>query len=102
MSFPVTLMWQVCFVKSLLWHKTSPTVDFPTRIPDCDDDQPNLLDLFICSNSDYCTVASHPPLGKSDHIVSVDVKFVVKSTNEHPYHRVLSTLQQDRLGCALA
>ena len=35
-------------------------------------------------------LASHPPLGKSDHmVVSVDVKFVVKSTNEHPYHRLL-------------
>ena len=61
-------------------------VDFPTRIPDCDDHQPYLLDLFLCSNPD-CTVASHPPLGKSD----VDVKFVVKSTNEHSYlHSVYS------------
>ena len=36
------------------------------------------------------TLASHPPLGESDHmVVSVDVKFVVKSTNEHPYHRTV-------------
>ena len=61
-------------------------VDFPIRIPDRDDHQPYLLDLFLCSNPDSCTVASHSPLGKSDHkVVSVDVKFVVKSTNEHPY-----------------
>ena len=65
-------------------------VDFPTRIPDCVDHQPYLLDLFLCSNPDSCTVTSHPPLGRSDHIVvSVDVKFVVKSTNEHPYHRTV-------------
>jgi hypothetical protein len=65
-------------------------VDFPTRIPDRVDHQPYLLDLFICSNPDSCTVASHPPLGRSDHIVvCVDVKFVVKSTNEHPYHRTV-------------
>ena len=65
-------------------------VDFPTRIPDRDDHQPYLLDLFLCSNPDSCTVASHPPLGRSDHmVVSVDVKFVVKSTNEHPYHRTV-------------
>ena len=58
---------------------TSPQiVDFPTRIPDRDDHQPYLLDIFL---------VSHPPLGKSEHmVVSVDVKFVVKSTNEHPYH----------------
>ena len=60
-------------------------VDFSVRIPDRDDDLPYLLDLFLCSNPDSCTVASHPPLGKSDHmVVSVDVQFVVKSTNEHP------------------
>ena len=71
-------------------------VDFPTRIPYCDDHQPYLLDLFLSSNPDSCTVASHTPLGKSDHIVvSVDVKFVVKSTNEHPYHR---TAYSYRLG----
>ena len=65
-------------------------VDFPTRIPDRVDHQPYLLDLFLCSNPDSCTVTSHPPLGRSDHIVvSVDVKFVVKSTNEHPYHRTV-------------
>ena len=35
-------------------------------------------------------MASHPPLGKSDHmVVSVDVKFVVQSTNEDPYHRTV-------------
>ena len=38
----------------------SQIVDFPTCIPDCDDHQPYLLDLFLCSNPDSCTVASHP------------------------------------------
>ena len=38
-------------------------VDFPTHIPDHDDHQPFLLDLFFCSNPDSCTVPSHPPLG---------------------------------------
>ena len=62
-------------------------VDFPTHIPDHADHQPYLLDLSLCSNPDYCTVASHPPLGKSDHmVVSFDVKFVFKSTNEYPCH----------------
>ena len=65
-------------------------VDFPTHIPDRDDHQPYLLDLFLCSNPDSCTDASHPPLGKSDHmVVSAGVKFVVKSTDEHPYNRTV-------------
>ena len=60
-------------------------VDFPTFILDRDNHQPYLLGLFLCSNPYSCTVSSHPPLGKSDHmVVSVDLKFVVKSTNEHP------------------
>ena len=64
--------------------------DFPTRIPDRDDHQPYLLDTFRCSNPDSCTVASRPPLGKSDHmVVSVDVQFVAKSTNEHPRHHTV-------------
>ena len=81
-------MLQVCFVKSLLAQDLTQIVDFLTRIPYRDDHQPYLLDLFICSNPDSCTVASHPLVGNSDHmIVSADVKFVVKSRNEHPYHR---------------
>ena len=44
-------------------------VDFPTCIPDRVDHQPYLPDLFLCSNPDSCTVTSHPPLGRSDHIV---------------------------------
>ena len=64
-------------------------VDFPTRITDRDDHQPYLLDLFLCSNLDCCTVASYPPLGKSDRmVVCVDGKCLVKSTNDH--HTVYS------------
>ena len=65
-------------------------VDFPIHIPDRDDHQPYILDLFLCSNPDSCTVTSHHPLEKSDHVVvSVTVMFVVKSTNEHPYHHTV-------------
>ena len=56
-------------------------VDFPTHISNRDDHQPYLLDLFLCFNPDFCTVTSHPPLRKFDHMV-VDVQFVVKSTND--------------------
>ena len=78
-----------CFEFALA-HDITQIVDFPTRIPDRDDHQPYLLDLFLCSIPDLCTVISHPPLGKSDHmVVGVDVNFVVKSANEHPYHRTV-------------
>ena len=95
---PISLMLQISFVKSLLCHKTTQIVDFPTHIPGSDDCQPYLLDIFLCSNPDTCIVASHTPLGKSDHIVvSVDAKFVVKSTNEHPYHRTVYKMDWDGL-----
>ena len=71
-------------------HDLAQIVDFPTRVPDRDDQQPYLIDQFLCSNPDSCTVASHPPVGKSDHmVVSVDVKFVVKSAHEYPCHRTV-------------
>ena len=62
-------------------------VSFPMRIPDRTEHDPYLLDLFLCSNPDKCSVSPHPPLGTSDHLViSVHMDFMVKSTNEHPYH----------------
>ena len=65
-------------------------VDFPTRIPDREDHQPYLLDLFLCSNPEMCSASAHPPLGNSDHlVVSVDVDFIDKSNKEHPYHRTV-------------
>ena len=49
-------------------------VDLPTHVPDRDDHRPFLLDLFLCSNPDSSTVASHSPLGKSEHmVVGVDM-----------------------------
>ena len=32
-----------------------------TCIPNSDDHPSYIRDLFLCSNPDYCTVASHPP-----------------------------------------
>ena len=74
-------------------------VDFPTRIPDRDDHQPYLLDLFLYYNPDSCAVASHPPLGKSDHmVVSVDAGFVVKSIKCASLTSYCLLIQQGGLG----
>ena len=73
-----------------LAHDLTQIVGFPTHIPDREDHHPYLLDLFLCSNPDSCSVSSHPPLGKSDHVVvGVDVNYLVKANNEHPYHRTV-------------
>ena len=85
MSFPYH--WCCRSVLSGVWYG-KPDCRFPYSHSCKYDHQPYLL----CSNPDSCTVASHPPLEKYDDlVVSVDVKFVVKSTNEHPYHRTVYT-----------
>ena len=50
-------------------------VNFPTRIPDCDSHSPALLDLFISSDASICSTMVFPPLGNSDHVVSVSIDF---------------------------
>ena len=51
-------------------------VNFPTRIPDCDSDNPALLDLFLTSDASVCSTMAFPPLGNSDHdVVSVSIHF---------------------------
>ena len=63
-------------------------VNFPTRIPDRVDHRPSLLDLFLTSNPDICSISGSAPLGKSDHVVvSVDVSLNSRSIQEPPVHR---------------
>ena len=51
-------------------------VNFPTQIPDCDNDSPALLDLFLSSDASICFTVAFPPLGNSDHVVvSVSIDF---------------------------
>ena len=63
-------------------------VDFPTRIPDCDSHSPALLDLFISSDASICSTMAFPPLGNSDHVVSVSIDFPTNSKQDAPFHRI--------------
>ena len=51
-------------------------VNFPTQIPDCDSHSPVLLDLFLASDASICSTMAFPPLGNSDHVVSVSIEFI--------------------------
>ena len=65
------------------------SVNFPTRIPDCDSHSPALLDLFISSDASICSAMAFPPLGNSDHvIVSVSIDLPINSKQGTPIHRV--------------
>ena len=87
-QFPCHWCCRSVLFNSYLWHTTSPRLQISLL---------TFLSVMIISHiflSYYfvliLTFASHPSLGKSDHmVVSVDVKFVVKSTNEHPYHHTV-------------
>ena len=60
-------------------------VQFPTRIPDRPGDLPNILDLFLSSNSVPYTVKNLPPLGNSDHhLISVSSPFISNRSLERP------------------
>ena len=40
-----------------------------------DSHSPALLDLFISSDASICSTMAFPPLGNSDHVVSVSIDF---------------------------
>ena len=61
-------------------------VDFPTRIPDCDSHSSALLDFFLSSDASICSTMAFPPLGNSDHVVSVSIDFPTNSQQDAPFH----------------
>ena len=63
-------------------------VDFPTRIPDCDSHSPALLDLFLSSDASICSTMAFPPLGNSDHVVSVSIDFPSYSQRDALFHLI--------------
>ena len=63
-------------------------VNFPTRIPDCDSHNPPLLDLFLSSDTSISSTMAFPPLGNSDHVVSVSIDFPTNSQRDALFHRI--------------
>ena len=60
-------------------------IDCPTLIPDCDSHSPALLDLFLYSDATICSTMAFPPLGNSDHVVSVSIDFPSNSQQDAPF-----------------
>ena len=61
-------------------------VSFPTRIPNYHSHSPALLDLFISSDRSFCSIVAFPPLGNSDHVVSVPIEFSLNSRGDVTFH----------------
>ena len=63
-------------------------VNFPTRIPDCHSQSPALLDFFLSSDTSTYSTMAFPPLGNSDHVVSVSIDFPSYSKWDAPFHHI--------------
>ena len=70
-------------------------VNFPTRTANCDAHSPALLDLVLSSDASICSTKAFPPLGNSDHVVSVSIDFPSKSQRDAPFHRIAYDYSRD-------
>ena len=57
-------------------------VNFPTRILECDSHSPAPMDFFLSSDASICSTMAFPPLGNSDHVVSVTIDFPSNSQRD--------------------
>ena len=62
-------------------------VNFPFGIPDCDFHSSPLLQLFLSSDASICSTIAFPPLGNSDHVVSVSIDFPSNSQRDASFRR---------------
>ena len=63
-------------------------VNFPTQIQDCNSHSPALLDSFLSSETSVCSTMAFPPLGNSNHVVSVSIDFPSNSQWDAPFHYI--------------
>ena len=63
-------------------------VNFPTQIPDCNSHSPALLDSFLSSETSICSTMAFPPLGNSNHVVSVSIDFPSNSQWDALFHYI--------------
>ena len=63
-------------------------VNFPTQIQDCNSHSPALLDSFLSSETSICSTMTFPPLGNSNHVVSVSIDFPSNSQWDAPFHYI--------------
>ena len=75
---------ELCYNSSITNDLTQ-MVNFPTQIPDRDSHSLALLDLFDAS---VCSTMAFPPLGNSDHVVSVSIDFPIHWKQDALFHHV--------------
>ena len=76
---------ELCYNFSILNFLTQ-MINVPTSIPDCLFHSPTLLDFFLSSDASIFSTMAFPPLGNSDHVVSVSIDFPSYSQQDDPFH----------------
>ena len=62
-------------------------VNVPTKIRDCDSNNPTLLDLFLSSDPSICSTEAFPPSGNYNQIVvSISLDFPSNSKTDAPFY----------------
>ena len=72
---------ELCYNFSILNFLTQ-MINVPTSIPDCLFHSPTLLDFFLSSDASIFSTMAFPPLGNSDHVVSVSIDFLSYSQQD--------------------
>ena len=54
----------------------------------CDSHGPAFLDVFLSSDASIFSTIAFPPLGNSDHVVSVTIDFPSYSQRDTSFHRI--------------
>ena len=72
------------FISNDLTH----TVNFPTRIPDCDSYRPALLNLLFSLDASICSAKAFPPLGNPGNVVSVSINFPSNSQRDARFNLI--------------
>ena len=79
---------EICYNFSISNDLTQ-TVNFATRIPDCDSHSPAFSDFCLSSDASICSIMVFLSLGNSDHVfVSVSIHFPVNSKWDASFHRI--------------
>ena len=63
-------------------------VNLPTRIPVYGSHSQAFLDFFLSSDASICSTMAFPPLGNSDHVVSVSIDFPSYSQRDALFHLI--------------
>ena len=64
--------------------------NFPAWIPDCDSQNPALLDLFFSSDASICSTLAFSPLENYHYvIVSVSIDFPSNTKQDAPFHCIV-------------